>query len=615
MTDILYCPYLNKSKTPVGALHVYEETTLRLRITKSYNIYDLKIIVENDTKEVLRKPLYLIPEYDNFYNVYEVKLSFDSPYLYWYYFSFSDCYGTHYIGRDESLNAKLCDYNVKKFQLNVGYETTNDLSWFQGKVMYQIFPDRFNRSGKINKKETGYNHENWNEDVMYEPYNGLHCNDFYGGNFQGIIDKLPYLKELNVGIIYLNPICLSASSHRYNTSDYMKIDDLLGTEEDFINLVNKAKEYDISIILDGVYNHTGDDSIYFNKYHHFKGIGAFESKDSIYYSWFRFIDYPNKYYSWWGIDSLPSVNQKSGFVDYITGPNGVISKYMRLGVKGIRLDVVDELNSEFVEKINKRIKEEDNNAITIGEVWEDATNKVAYDERKTYFNGKELDSVMNYPVKNAIIDYLNNHHLEHLVYRLRDQINNYPNKVLNSLMNILSTHDTERIISILSQVNFNSMSKKEVAKFRLSSSEYYNARSKVKLAYTMLYTLPGIPSLYYGDEIGMEGGKDPFCRAPMNWDNGDSELLDYFIKLGRIRKDLENTKIFSNGEYQEELFNNDVFIYNRIYNNIKLVIIINNSNYDYYYNVDNAYDLINQLEINNQINVLSQTAMILKIEK
>lgn len=615
MNDLLFSPYLSYYKSPVGAVEVGKEVSFYIKITKSYNIYNLIIEFFNDDNElVLSKPLIEMETDDYNYRKFLVKVEFDKPYIYWYHFKFNDCFGTHFIGRSACMDGMLYDEDVKDFQLNVYYNKESDFSWYQGKVMYQIYPDRFNIGGVRHYKKDGYNYESFQDEIRYEPYNGVYCNDFYGGNLKGITEKLGYLKELGVGVIYLNPISLSPTNHHYDTSDYLKIDDVLGTDSDFLELIKEAKKQDIAIIIDGVYNHTGSDSVYFNKDNHFEEVGAYQSKSSKYYSWYHFTNFPKKYNAWWGIETLPAVNQKSSFVDFITGDDGVISHYMKMGIKGVRLDVVDELNDEFVRKINSAIKKCDKDAITIGEVWEDASSKVSYGVRKQYFDGTELDSVMNYPLKNAIIDFLSHNRLERLVYFLREEVNNFPKKVLDCLMNVLSTHDAPRLLSVFSGVDFNTLTKHEMSQITMSKSEYFKTRSLLKMAYMMTYTLPGIPSLYYGDEIGMEGGKDPFCRRPMNWDNGDQELLAYFKSLGAMRQDLLPLEVLKDGIYEEELFKNNVFIYNRHNDKAKVIVIVNNSDYEYYYHIDKATELITKNTINGGIIVMPKTAVALLVK-
>ena len=294
-------------------------------------------------------------------------------------------------------------------------------------------------------------------------------NDFFGGNIRGILEKLDYLQSLHVTVLYLNPIFRSFSNHRYDTGNFMEIDPTFGTEEEFARLVEECRKRGIRIMLDGVFNHTGDDSLYFNKYGRYPGVGAYQSKDSKYYAWYNFIHYPEKYSAWWGIDNLPAVNEECpSYADYITGENGVIRYWLKYSLGGFRLDVADELPDEFIEKIRQAVKAADPEAVVLGEVWEDASNKIAYSKRRKYFWGKELDSVMNYPLKDAIIQFIlsgDTSLFRQTVAMLRD---NYPKSVLDSLMNILGTHDTARILTALGGVH--AYTKDEMSYTKLSES-------------------------------------------------------------------------------------------------------------------------------------------------
>ena len=392
----------------------------------------------------------------------------------------------------------------------------------------------------------------------------------------GIEKKLGYLKELGVTALYLNPIFEAASNHRYDTSDYMKIDPFLGTEEDFKNLVNKAQEKGIKIILDGVFNHTGSDSVYFNKKGTYDVIGAYQSEKSPYAKWFDFISYPDKYNSWWGIKTLPAVNKSedSPFIDYICGEDGVIEHYTKLGIGGWRLDVVDELPAHFVRRIRRAVKKINKDAIVIGEVWEDASNKIAYGKRREYFLGGELDSVMNYPLKNAIIAFAKNGDARVLSSTVKQLADHYPKKVLNCLMNLLSTHDTFRLLSNLSSVNVDGYSKDQMENVKISNEEWNNVVLRLKIATLLQFTLPGVPSIYYGDEIGMQGYKDPLNRRFFEWDNINYEILSWYKKISQLRCERE---VFSNGEYKEVYAKDGVLIY-KICNDLEeVMILINNS--------------------------------------
>ena len=625
MRDIVYNPTKVKFKDPIGGLDVNEECSISILINKNFNIFNLRIIIVNDNHElVLDRFLSFFKEEvyeNNLYNCYTVSFKIDKPYIYFYHFEFNDCYGRHNIGRDDYLDAVLTDNEPLCYQLNITDKITKkpDFSWYKGKVMYQIMVDRFNRVHDFDWKNVNlkykYNyilHKNFDEEIIDFPYNGDYHVDFYGGSLKGIEEKLDYLKSLNVGVIYLNPIFLSPTSHKYNTSDYLLIDPMYGTLDDFRSLINKAKEKGISIILDGVFNHTGDDSIYFNKYGHYESLGAYQSSSSVFFKWYDFNNYQkNKddYRSWWGIKTLPSVNQNSKFVSFISEGSGVINTWMKEGIKGFRLDVVDELNDNFVKKINKAIKSVDKDAIVIGEVWEDATNKISYSKRREYFNGHELDSVMNYPIKDGIIDYIRNNNLNNLIIKIRNEINNYHHNYLHLLMNILGTHDTPRIITVLSNIDFNDRSI-DRRNFRLNDIEFNKALKKVLMAYTILYTLPGIPCIYYGDEIGLEGFQDPYSRRPMKFIN--SKIKDYLEKLGEVRID----NIFTNGLYNEVSWDRNVFIYERSsYNNYKYLIIINNNDCKYNYHVfGKAQDVLNNINYDNSdIEIDNYSSLILKV--
>lgn len=612
MKDILFSPYLEKHKAPLGALCINEECKLTLFINKEFNIYNLELVIREDDNRLIEHIKCNYTSTNDKYNIYTVTFTLHDYYIYFYYFQFEDCYGKHYIGSDENMNGYLTNNLDRVFQINVYESFPSNLDWYKGKIMYQIFVDRFCKGGKNPVKENVIMHEDWNEGPNYLPVNGkILNNDFFGGDLDGIISKLDYLKELNVGVIYLNPIFLSPSNHKYDTSDYMMIDPMFGTEETFKKLCKEAKKRKIRIILDGVFNHTGSNSIYFNKDNEFDSVGAYQSKKSPYYDWYQFINYPNKYESWWGIDTLPSVNQRNDkFMDFITSDDGVISKWLKLGASGFRLDVVDELNTRFVDKIHKQVKKISKDNILIGEVWEDASNKIAYDKRRTYFNGSQLDSVMNYPLKDGIVDFINKGYTNNLRFAINSMINNLPNHVLNSMMNLLSTHDTARIMSVFSKVNFYSLSKDEQAKYNMSQETYYKSRSKLKMASALLYTLPGVPCIFYGDECGVQGFKDPFCRKTMPWGNFDEEINNWYKKLGNIRK----KAVYVDGKY-EELFtySDKVFAFSRAKDNKKIMTIVNNSGFEYNYNLKSGYDLLHDESIKNIVTIFPHTARIIEV--
>ena len=583
MKKIMFLPTLKEYKDPVGACLVNSNIHFQILITKEYNIWDLKLYLEKDgTNNTI---LYLMnyERSDDYYNYFNLDLSINEVGLYFYCFVFNDVYGRHYISKDESLEAVLSD-RKESWQLLIHDQFRGDLEWFKGKIMYQIMVDRFFDGGVKFVKDYAIMHKDWNELPIFKPTNGkVLNNDFFGGDLKGIIKKLDYLKSLNVSVILLNPIFNAYSNHKYDTSDFLEIDPMYGDENLFKELTQKAKEKGISIILDGVFNHTGSDSIYFNKEGRFSSVGAYQSKKSPYYSWYFFRKYPNDYESWWGFDTLPKVNQNEpSYIDFINGPNGVINKWIKFGARGFRLDVVDEYEDSFVLELNKAVKRDDDNNILLGEVWEDASNKIAYSKRRSYFSGYELDSVMNYPFRNAIIDLVNNRNVCLFKDRIRSIINNYPKHVLDSLMNILGTHDTIRALNSFLGVNSSYMSKEEQANYKISQSEYYVARHKLMLASIIQYTLPGVPSLYYGDEAGVTGFTDPLCRKTFPWGKEDTTLLSHYQKLGKLRE----KELFKEGSYQEEYLARDVFIYSREGSDEKIYIIINFSDADFNFPLD-----------------------------
>ena len=285
-----------------------------------------------------------------------------------------------------------------------------------------------------------------------EQEDGYLNRDYFGGDFEGIRQKLPYLANLGVTCIYLNPIFEAHSNHRYNTADYLKPDPLLGTAEEFTRLCAEAKERGIRIILDGVFSHTGSDSLYFNREGRYGPGGAYRDRNSPYRSWYDFDSgYNCGYRSWWGFESLPEVQEDDpSYVNFICGKGGVIDTWLNRGASGFRLDVADELPDEFIEKIRAAVKSHGNDKLLIGEVWEDATTKEAFGRRRTYLRGHGLDTTMNYPFRNLTIDFVRGADAAAVADGLMDIVENYPKPAVDCLMNFLSTHDTERAMTAIS---------------------------------------------------------------------------------------------------------------------------------------------------------------------
>jgi len=474
---------------------------------------------------------------------YYAKIKCEKPQLLWYFFVID--------GMNFGVNGELQEGQPNSFQITVydkGYEAPK---WWGEQVVYQIFVDRFAHGGTTPStqsvatppKEGNFKngcedyefHQNWNEEVS----SNIHHIDFFGGNLNGIIEKLDYLEDLGVTCIYLNPIFEAHSNHKYDTGDYMKIDPMYGDERDFKRLCAEAKKKGISVILDGVFNHNGEDSVYFNKFDNYDTIGAYQSQNSPYYGWYDFLDYPDDYMSWWGNKSLPQVNELApsyrSFM--IEGDDSVMKHWTKAGARGWRLDVADELPDEFIRILRENLKGTKKDAVLVGEVWEDASNKVSYGEQREYFLGKELDGVINYPFKNAIIGFLKGEITSFEFNEVvRKIVENYPKQALYSSLNILGNHDTMRI------------------RTALGDDKLY------KLAILWQMTFMGVPCVYYGDEVGLGGEADPYNRRSFPWNSADLEIRDWYKKLIKMRK--ENADLVSEG-YEFLPINDDVLGYKR----------------------------------------------------
>lgn len=432
------------------------------------------------------------------------------------------------------------DASGNDFQLTVYDENYKTPDFIKGKTMYQIFPDRFFKSGKTHKNVPADRElrTDWGGVPNFRPdSNGQVTNsDYFGGDLAGIEEKLGYIKSLGVSCIYLNPIFEAHENHRYNTADYSKIDPLLGTEADFKRLCKKASELGIKIILDGVFSHTGADSVYFNKNNRYNSVGAYNSQESPYYSWYNFYNYPDRYESWWGFPTLPNVKETDpAYLEYICGENGILAHWLKAGASGFRLDVADELPDGFLDELRKRVKACGEENLIIGEVWEDASNKESYGKRRKYLLGEQLDGVMNYPFKEAILDYMTNADGEDFTKRIMSIVENYPKPSVDVLMNSLSTHDTARAITAIMRRNRTEPSKEEQSVSVLSESEYETGIKLMKCATVLQFFLPGVPCIYYGDEIGMQGWKDPFNRRCLDWGKENEEILEFTREVSAIR--------------------------------------------------------------------------------
>ncbi len=527
-------------KKPFGALAEDEICEISIHIPESCGVTACNLVIEADGgDEYLRVNMEKSGGYDG-YGVYSCRFGIDKAGIYFYYFRINTQSGAFSLYKYGYDLTNIED--GEKWQLTCYNKAYGVPEWYSGRVMYQIFPDRFAKCGNpelAGKLEPYRIHESTSDIPDYLPdENGEVKNcDFFGGNLAGICEKLPYLASLGVSVIYLNPIFKAYSNHRYDTADYKAIDEMLGTESDFTALCDRAHSLGMRIILDGVFSHTGSDSIYFDKKHRFEH-GAYYDECSPYRSWYDFKRYPDEYTSWWGIDTLPCVNELDGsYLDYIIdGEDSVVAHWLRLGADGFRLDVADELPDEFIARLRARLKALKPDSLLIGEVWEDASNKISYGVRRKYFTDGELDSVMNYPYKNAIIGLITKKQsAEDFRQSVMSIAENYPKAALLSLMNMLSTHDTPRILTLLGAKSVPE-DKSARASYRMSADAYAEAEIRLKAAAAIQFALPGMPCIYYGDEIGTEGFEDPFCRTFFDWEKADnSSLARYFASLAKLR--------------------------------------------------------------------------------
>ncbi|MCI6737716.1 MAG: glycoside hydrolase family 13 protein [Intestinibacter sp.] len=566
---IKYNSWDTNFKAPFGALKTCEKATINVEASK-FDIYSIKLIIQKEDENlnpvlVREVELQLSEDLGNVKKYSAEILPLEEPAVYYYFFEVRlNLHGedkTLFYGKDHN-NGMICEYDSKyinKYQLTV-YEDYKVPSWFKEGVLYHVFVDRFNngnRNGKVDGiKKNSFLYGNWDDDPMYiKKQNGDIARwDFYGGNLKGIINKLGYLKKLGVTIIYLSPVFEAASNHKYDTGNYKKIDPMFGDEKTFKELIDKAAEKGISIVLDGVFSHVGEDSIYFNKYNNYDSVGAYQSEESPYRSWFNFGEDKDDYQAWWGIKALPNTNElEPSFMDYIIyDEDSVVNKWMKMGVKGWRLDVVDELPTKFVKELKKEVRKNDDESILIGEVWEDASNKISYSERRTYLLGDQLDSVLGYPFRDNLVSFLNG---EIASWQLNDFFmtikENYPEEAFKSNLNLLSSHDIERVKTALK-------SDKEL----------------LKLAILTQMSFEGVPYIYYGDEAGLEGGKDPENRKTYPWKNEDMEIMDFYRHCSQFRN---RNKVLTYGNtYFIYTGNDDVFAYTRYDDEYEGILVVLN---------------------------------------
>lgn len=555
---------------------------LRICLPRNLGCTAAYLVIQKDGCPERRQGMFWAGMEGDAHEWWDTTMTLCDPGLYFYSFELSTPWGTPQILNKGQGVGMLCN-DGEKFQQTVYDPAFTTPDWFKGGLIYQIFPDRFAFSGQA-KKDVPTDRvlrNDWGNEPYWRPTSDgkVLNNDYFGGDLKGIEKKLPYLASLGVTCIYLNPIFEAHSNHRYDTADYTNIDLLLGDEKDFTALCKAAKKHGISVILDGVFSHTGCDSLYFNKNKRYPMNGAYNTKESPYYSWYKFIRWPEEYHSWWGIDLLPEVMEEDkNFEAFICGENGVLRRWLKAGAAGWRLDVADELPDCFLDALRQAVKAENPQAIILGEVWEDATTKFSYGVRRRYLQGQQLDSVMNYPFAEAVLRFARYGNAAAFFDTVHTILENYPPQVVNVLMNHIGTHDTERALTRLGGEPCDGRDRSWQSGRTLTAEQRKFGKQLLKIASLLQYTIPGVPSLYYGDEAGMEGYRDPFNRSCYPWGKEDHDLIQWYQRLGRLRREI---RALRDGTFRRLYSDGDVLAYCREMEQSGLLVAVNRGAVEY----------------------------------
>ena len=574
--QVTYFPNSTECKTPTGAAAVGEPISFTLRFTRPQNPSEVFVVLTKDGESPVRYAMNQTADEDGEYT-YSLTVKVTSAGLYFYHFDIQNEEQLYRVGSDVDLNALLG--KGSDWQLTVVADEYKPTA-FDGGVMYEIMPDRFFIGGdRLCTKPYARYREDWGGTPEYRADENGRVNniDFFGGNLKGITKKLTYLKNLGVTCIYLTPIFEAHSNHKYDVGNYMRVDSDFGTLDDLKDLIKKANKRGMKIIVDGVFSHTGDDSIYFNRAGTYDSVGAYQSVKSPYYGWYKFRDWPTDYDSRYNIDIMPLIDANNVHYDeFVTGQEGVIRTYTRMGIAGWKLDVCEALPDAFIEHATAAARRENGDVIMFGEVFHDATNMYAEGERRNFLASGKLDSVTNYPFKEDILNFVRCGDSARLNNTVGFVINNYPKRAVDSLMNVLGNHDTARLMTALGHCD-GVYTKDDKANAQITDRE--EATKLVKLAAALQYTLPGIPCLYYGDEIGMEGFEDPFNRKCYPWGEGDKQLLKFYKQLGAVRTN--EREIFAHGTYKAIDAEHGVMFFERTLGKERVYIVVNNSGSDY----------------------------------
>ena len=574
--DLRFCH--SQKDNPSGAFSTDEDIIIELSIKRTIPALSLSLVLDSDSNGFFNEFFFKYSESHSDKDVYRLKIEKGLLCVGLYFGVLKLITPTSVLYSNGSVgNISFSGVSYSKMQLSV-FQPFDIPVEYLGGIIYHIFVDRFNKGddGVYDKGEVLV--DDWSGGIPEFPeYPGapMKNNTFFGGTLGGIIKKIDYISSLGVDTIYLSPIFEAASNHKYDTADYMTVDKAFGGEKSLKRLISACHKRGIKLILDGVFNHTGADSIYFNRYGNYSSVGAYQSLGSEYSDWYDFQSFPDKYKCWWDIEILPRLNLNSkGARDLIVGQGGVIDKYTSLGVDGFRLDVADELSDEFISSIKTIIKSKSLSPILYGEVWEDASNKIAYNTRKSYYNGKELDGVMNYPLRTGLIEYVMEKKTEKLSFALRDVFINAPYMVSHVQMNLLGTHDTMRILTTLGGIDGKGLKNSSLRTLRMDKLTRDLAKKRLMALYTVVSMLPGIPAIFYADEAGLEGYGDPFNRMPYPWGQADKELLSHYKNVGSVRRNNEQLKC---GKFSILYLDERLLVFERGSGREKLIVAYNNS--------------------------------------
>ena len=562
-------------KSKIGPIEV-GQLQFKIRLEKNKFINNVRLVLCKVGMPGIEKiPMKKLAE-ENEAIIYIVNCNFKQPATYEYYFEFKKNDKQYYVRRKWFCFEGQVTSEVNNFpwRLTVFEKIIANPKMKTG-IMYQIFPDRFYKGKTQSNLPQDRIYRKWGELPYYDQ---RISSDFFEGNFSGMKEKIGYLNKLHVTILYSNPICYSSKNHRYATKDYKRIDPVLGTEDEFKHFIKVLHENGMLYILDAVFNHVADDSIYLDVYNQ-HGNGAYSNEASPFREWF-FLYGDGKYSCWWNDPSLPKLNYDSeSLQNYIFGDDGVLKYwYNKWGIDGIREDVADELTNKEREKMFEISQEErGDNKVVILEVWEDASYKFAYSMYMKYLQGKQATSIMNYPIRDLLLPFIRygGEWAEKFKIKCNEIFKeNYPKEVAYSLMNFISTHDTVRGITKLAGPEIDNHTRQWQAEHNtLTKSEYVLGRRRLLLAYTAIFFFPGIPSIYYGDEIGMQGMADPFCRGCFTWDRIDKKIFRAIKRLCATR--YHNQDFLASAEFDILICEEEFLLYERTLDGEKIQVALN----------------------------------------